>query len=134
MNKELLNVMLVDDSFAVNFFNKTVLEGSGICDKIIETRHGKEAIETLRKLIKEDAILPDIILLDLNMPVMDGWGFLRQYEKLDPELRKPISLYILTTSINPEEKHRALSNALVDDFLVKPIGKNTLKILARKKS
>jgi len=131
MNKHKLNILLVDDSYAVNFYNKNYLENSGICNEILESRHGQEAIELLNKMILEKSAFPDIIFLDLNMPVMDGWRFLERYEEISDEIRNKTAIYILTTSVNPAEKERAEKNDVVDKYYTKPINKEILDFIIK---
>jgi CheY-like chemotaxis protein len=129
MKKKAITVMIVDDSFAVNFFNKSVLNDSKLCEEIIEARHGQEALDILNERIKLNLSLPDVIFLDINMPVMDGWKFLEKYEELEASLREGISVYILTTSTNPDERFRSKNVTTVKDFFVKPIGRKVIKHL-----
>ena len=76
--------------------------------------------------------LPDIIFLDLNMPVMDGWEFLNEFIKIKNSLHKKITLYVVSSSIDPRDLERAKSFNLVTDYLIKPIElKKFEKIFAR---
>jgi CheY-like chemotaxis protein len=65
--------------------------------------------------------LPEIIFLDLNMPVMDGWEFLGEFVKIKNNFDKKISLYVVSSSIDPRDLERAKSFNLVTDYLIKPI-------------
>jgi CheY-like chemotaxis protein len=75
-------------------------------------------------LILENATedrLPDIIFLDINMPVMDGWEFLNEFIKIKNNFEKKITLYVVSSSIDPRDLERAKSINLVTDYLIKPI-------------
>ncbi|RYU96140.1 response regulator [Emticicia agri] len=87
--------------------------------------NGKEAINQLAVARKNPESLPDIILLDLNMPVMDGWQFLDEFEKIN--LDKKISLYIVSSSIDTHDHNKAKKYKTVADFLIKPIGKKQIE-------
>jgi CheY-like chemotaxis protein len=81
--------------------------------------NGEEAINYLQRVIAEADKLPNLILLDLNMPVMDGWQFLEKYVHQYPEIMAPV--YILTSSIHPQDIARAKSYPLVKGFISKPL-------------
>lgn len=68
--------------------------------------------------------IPELILLDLNMPIMDGWEFLQEFTKLRPKIARPIELYVVSSSINPTDMERARAIQEVSDYIVKPIQLN----------
>ena len=71
--------------------------------------------------------IPDVIFLDLNMPIMDGWEFLDEFLKIPRSLKKRITLYVVSSSIDPRDINRAKSISLVEDYLIKPITYEELK-------
>ena len=70
--------------------------------------------------------LPDIILLDLSMPIMDGWQFLDEFVKINPKIGKKITVFICSSSISPDDVARAKSINAVSDFIIKPMTKDKL--------
>lgn len=100
--------MLVDDDEATNFLHKMVLKKSGICDEIHTALNGKEALDyVLAKGKYESRTKPNIIFLDINMPVMDGWEFIESFKSLDDNIKKDIMIAMLTTSFNPDDRIKA---------------------------
>ena len=74
------------------------------------------------KTIEQDMnLLPSFIFLDFNMPVLDGWGFLNAYSAIRDKLNRDITLYILSSSISPEDANRAMEYPVVSGFLIKPL-------------
>ncbi|MCX6252824.1 MAG: response regulator [Bacteroidetes bacterium] len=131
MKKKLVCVLLVDDNDSDNFFHKRVIEKAGITDNIEIVINGKEAIDFLTSKGKcgqpeSSAYLPELIFLDINMPVMDGWEFLEEYEKLDVRTKDKVVIIILTTSLNPVDKARVESITKKGSFQYKPL---TLKMI-----
>ena len=110
------NILLVDDDAAVNFLNKFLLTDSGISASISVTTNGLEALNS----IKESRRCPDVIFLDINMPVMDGLGFLEAFKEY-PEYYPQAKVYILTSSLRESDKDKASSYACVADYLEKPL-------------
>src|SRR5258708_13831690 len=86
-----------------------------------EFTDGELAIDHLRTISDRPDLLPDIIFLDLSMPVMDGWEFLEEYSQLRGKLTKDIALFIVSSSITPEEVERSKTYAAVTDFFIKPL-------------
>ena len=72
------------------------------------------------------AMEPEILLLDLSMPIMDGWEFLEEYILLSPKLDRKITIYIISSSISPYDIDKAKSISIVTDFIIKPISKEKL--------
>lgn len=115
-------IMLVDDSDDDNFFSSRVIrKGLGEDVLILTKYNGKEAINYLRQRQETNEPKPDLILLDINMPVMNGWDFLHEYEKLAPELQGSIVVIMLTTSANPDDVEKARSFGITASFKSKPL-------------
>ncbi len=100
----------------------------------VEVFHdGQESMDCLIERVSTGANLPDIILLDLNMPIADGWAFLTNYAQLDAEVRNKIQVYVCTSSIDPKDVHRAKEFEDVKDFKEKPLSTEViLEILGNK--
>jgi CheY-like chemotaxis protein len=118
------NVWLIDDDEVFVFLTKKLIARSEL-EVTVETYiNGQDAIEQLQSLAQDESALPDIILLDLNMPVMDGWEFLKAYEEISFSNPNKIHLYIVTSSISPYEVERAKQIPAVQEFIVKPMVKD----------
>ena len=117
-----LACIIDDDKIYVNLVKK-IIEIKKLSNNLLIFKNGKEALDHF-KLILENAneeILPDIIFLDINMPIMDGWEFLNEFVKIKNIFDKKITLYIVSSSIDPRDLERAKSFNLVTDYLIKPI-------------
>jgi CheY-like chemotaxis protein len=116
MNKK-SRICIVDDDPICVFTTKIILEASKMFDEIQVFHSGKEAFETLS--LKSDEELPSIIILDINMPIWDGWDF------LDEIVKKPLAgetnIYVVSSSNDPEDILKAKSYPMVLDFVLKPI-------------
>jgi CheY-like chemotaxis protein len=112
-------VCIVDDDPIYIFTTKQRLQISNFCNNILIYNNGKEAFEALKALIENNNTLPDVILLDLNMPVWDGWDFLDEFQTI--KANKKIAIYIVSSSDNPDDIARSKSYHIVNDFIIKPI-------------
>ncbi|MEX8547573.1 MAG: response regulator [Mucilaginibacter sp.] len=90
-----------------------------ITNPVLFFENGKEALDFIR--VKEASALPDILLLDLNMPVMNGWAFMENFATVAPHLNKNIRIYLVTSSIWEEDSKRAEKNPHIKELIVKPI-------------
>jgi len=118
-------ICLIDDDMIFRYLTQTLIAKTHLVNDIDAFSNGLDAINFLKAVSLDDGKLPDIILLDLFMPVMDGWGFLKEYEKLQPKLTKKIPIYIVTSSIDPADIQKSKAINLVIDFIVKPMTKET---------
>ncbi len=121
--KPALSVFLVDDDKLFVFLTKKTINATKLVSDIKEFGDGEQAIEYLKEIAGNQDLLPDIILLDLSMPIMDGWAFLKEYVLLEPVIGKKIRVYIFTSSISPHDLERAKGIDVVTDFIVKPLEK-----------
>jgi len=133
MNK-LKTVLLIDDDEATNFINKLLIDKFNITDQLLVARNGREALEVLQKCAaqeQEASKLPELILLDINMPVMDGFEFLEAYSRLLLPEKESVVIAVLTTSLNPKDMQR-VNDLGITDFLNKPLNKDSLQNLMQK--
>jgi signal transduction histidine kinase len=123
-------ILLVDDNDLTNIFNKRFLERTRIAKNIFTVKNGQQALDYLSHQDKYADIEkypdPDLILLDINMPVLTGWEFLEEFKKFDEKLKKQ-KVIILTTSPSPEDEEKARGILEVSDYKVKPLTKEILE-------
>lgn len=132
MKKSLSCVLLVDDDENDNFFHKRTLEKIQITEQIEVANTGVEALRYLEESVdNQDKQLPNIIFLDINMPIMNGWEFLKEYQRLPETARANTLVIMLTTSLNPSDRIRAEKNPLINGFVNKPLEeRDIMKIVA----
>ncbi len=126
------NSLLVDDDKAINFFNSYVIAKHKFFNKTEQVSSGKAALEYLKESIGDLSKKPQIIFLDINMPAMNGWEFLIEYEKLDKKIISDIKVFILTTSENPNDLKKSKDSDLVSGFLNKPLSVSVLDRILEK--
>ena len=129
--KNTKTIFLVDDNEIDCLVAQKLLENV-YPDCLVNTfLSANAALELLHKQIgSKTGALPDLILLDLNMPIKDGWEFVDEYTSAYSQTSFPLPpIYILTSSINPLDHQKAKASALVVDFLVKPLTIQTLHLL-----
>ncbi|MDP2525545.1 response regulator [Maribacter dokdonensis] len=129
--KNNINVCIIDDDDVFQYTILHTLQVHKSVNHIIPFTDGEEAMTFLKANINNDQELPDVIFLDINMPVMDGYGFMQQYESLIPNLAKKITVYILSSSVDLVDFDKTKKINQVTDYIVKPIRDNQLtRILA----
>lgn len=121
--EKIKNLALIDDDDTFVFLTKKVIEQTNLVEQIKVFANGRDAINFLKENSGKPDLLPEIILLDLNMPIMDGWQFLEDYIHLKPKMGKKITIYIISSSISPHDIERAKGISEVSDFIIKPVTK-----------
>jgi len=133
MVKNVSTILLVDDDLAINFLHKRLLTKLVVAESIVSRYNGAEAISSVRalnnSLTENDLVL---IFLDINMPVMDGWGFLENFKTICEELKYQWKIFVLSSSINPDDIQMARSNIFVSDYFSKPLMSNSIDVLKEK--
>jgi CheY-like chemotaxis protein len=114
------NILLVDDEIIFNMVNKKILERGSQVESIDSVVNGREAINFLEQRIQTKLPLPELILLDLNMPIMNGFEFLEEIQNHPAIDHKAMAIVILSSSFDPRDKARARELGATD-FLEKPL-------------
>ncbi|WP_296619593.1 response regulator [Marivirga sp.] len=120
------NIFLIDDDDLFIFLTKTIIEDEKFADHIHSYEDAREAMEYLKS--SDEKPFPEIIFLDINMPMMDGWEFIDALEK--SKIKHDIIIYITSSSINPLDLKKAESNPSIKGFISKPLDPAKLKKIA----
>lgn len=117
-----VSILLVDDDEINNFISIKLIKKAVENTEISSCLNGRFAIEELVDLQKEDpGKLPDYILLDINMPVMNGWEFLEEYKRLNIDPQGKSQIYVISSSVFSNDINKARSYPLVKNFISKPL-------------
>lgn len=114
-------VCLIDDDGIYQFYMKKIIKALHKINKVISFGDGEEAVEFFESNISNVSVLPNIIFLDINMPVMDGWQFMDEYVKFKPKISKEITVYMLSSSNDEDDIEHAKSINEISDYLIKPV-------------
>lgn len=126
MKKKLKNVLLIDDSESDNFYHARKIRKMGITDNIHICYSGQEALDYLKSELEGVHPQPTLIFLDINMPGMNGWEFLEEYEKLEVAQQGEIVLTMLSNSIDVRDQDRAGIYKTVRGYYSKPLSEEYL--------
>ncbi|GAB2974594.1 response regulator [Mucilaginibacter puniceus] len=114
--------LVIDDNYIDNLVTRRLLEMCNFAKNIILTESPTEAIEALRN----GTVVPDIIFLDIRMPIMDGFEFMQEFEKLDIS-KKNIKIYLLSSSLDPADVQKSSDNGYITQLIHKPLTKQILE-------
>ena len=114
---------IIDDDEVYIHLIKKIIRIKNLSENLLVFHNGQEAIDHFTAIVNEvsKSEFPEIIFLDLNMPVMDGWDFLQKFTQIKPAQKFKTTLYIVSSSIDPFEIEKAKSFSEVTDYLIKPI-------------
>lgn len=128
-----LACIIDDDNLYVNLLKK-IITTRKLCEDLLIFNDGKQSIDYFENLLKnlDEEKIPDIIFIDLNMPVMDGWEFIDRFTKIENKFNKKVTLYIVSSSIDPSDISRAKSLSNIQGYLIKPAHVHELENIFRK--
>ncbi|MFV8366509.1 response regulator [Flavobacterium sp. XS1P27] len=127
-------IWVIDDDPIYQIIINKIIQRSEMFSTITSFKNGKEAIDALHETVNTTTdnieILPDLILLDINMPVMDGWEFMEKMGLLKSKFSKNITVYIVSSSIAAEDKNKSKTYSDILGYLSKPVTINDLELIA----
>ncbi len=129
-------ILLIDDNSDDNEFHEIIIQEAGVCNCVRTAENGVKGLEYLAKSVdpayQQDYPKPDLIFLDINMPRMNGFEFLEAYNKLDDNQKAKAVICMLTTSLNPDDRKKALAMGAVSEFKHKPLTEEILNEIIAK--
>jgi CheY-like chemotaxis protein len=120
-------VMLVDDNDTDNFISRRIIEITGFSNNVVIKNSGKSALEYLEENKDRIDNLPDFIFLDINMPIVDGFVFLYEFENFPETVKDRCKIIILSSSDNKKDIDKIVNNDYVIRFITKPLSEKALK-------
>jgi two-component system, chemotaxis family, chemotaxis protein CheY len=120
-------VFIIDDDSIHQRIAQIMIEKYNLFDSYKSYTDAQLALEFLENNKDNGEALPDVILLDLNMPVIDGWDFLDAFEQLYKTLKKTIKIFIVTSSVDEKDRLRSQSYSTVSGFISKPLSPEIIK-------
>ncbi|MFV5693100.1 response regulator [Flavobacterium sp. LT1R49] len=123
-------IWVVDDDAIYQIIVNKIIQRSEMFSAISTFKNGKDAIDALQNSLEKNKSLPNIILLDINMPIMDGWEFMEEMQLLKSQISKQIIIYIVSSSIAIEDKNKSKTYPDILGYLSKPITTKDLIMIA----
>jgi len=124
-------ICVIDDDMVYHFIIKKQIEHSRISEKVLTFPTGVMALEYLKSVAGKPE-QPEVVLLDINMPIMDGWDFLTYYKGIQDSFSKPVYICMVSSSLSPDDREKASRIETVSDFIVKPVTDEKLQNLLYK--
>ena len=121
MNTKINLACVVDDDSTYTYSVSRILKTSTVFNNYVVFNNGFEAMEYFKTVLKDADKIPDILFLDINMPMMDGWHFLEEFAEIKPHLAKAVTICMVSSSILDVDINRAKKLSNVTGYIVKPI-------------
>lgn len=126
MQRKFDAILLVDDDQATNYLHELYLKEWGLTENIFTALNGQEAIDFLQTSSEFQSFEKSLILLDINMPVMDGFEFLEAYENLNEQYKGAIVVVMLTSSLHTQDQARAQELNELSGYINKPLNRERM--------
>lgn len=125
--KKIEKACIIDDDPILIYGVKRLMAEIDFCESLIIYQNGQDAIDGLNAISANGEKFPSVILLDLNMPIMNGWEFLEEFVKISNHNREKTIIYIISSSVDPRELERIKNYQVVNNYILKPISKEDLE-------
>tara|TARA_R110002051_G_scaffold71624_4_gene129351 strand:+ start:14458 stop:14862 length:405 start_codon:yes stop_codon:yes gene_type:complete len=119
--KNITTCCIIDDDPIFIYGTKRIMREINFAENIIVYNNGQEALDGLYALIKDEDSMPEIMFLDLNMPIMSGWEFLDEFKNYTSNNSKKTIIYIISSSVDPRDLERVKEYNEVTNYILKPI-------------
>ncbi len=124
-----INLLVIDDDDINIFIIKKIVEKTGFSVNMVAKTNGQLAIDYITEIAEDAEQFPHLMLVDINMPVLNGWEFIEAYEKLN--IRKAVDMYMLSSSVYENDIEKAKTYKVVKGFISKPLSIDRLIELFR---
>ncbi|ADY53073.1 response regulator receiver protein [Pseudopedobacter saltans DSM 12145] len=126
MRTKIESAFIIDDDDIYIFGIKKLIQIKKLCEDLHSFSNGYEALQKLEELRNANQAFPEIILLDINMPIMTGWEFIEHFRNFENDLKTHTKIYMVSSSIDPEDIDRADKLKEIEKYIIKPIDLDTL--------
>jgi len=120
------SILLIDDNDTDNFIHKRIIELAGFAKNVVVKNSGKSALEYLEDCKSKPETIPSVVFLDINMPIVDGFVFLFEFDNFTDEIKQNCKIVILSSSDNKKDIDRIVDNEYVVNFITKPLSEESL--------
>ncbi len=130
--KQVKNACIIDDDEIFRFILKKHIKNQNLAENILCFENGREALEYMKANRLENDNLPDVIFLDINMPIMDGWDFVVEYNELKKQIVKDATVFMISSSVDDRDINRAIDSDVISEYVAKPVDKQRISDLMSK--
>jgi CheY-like chemotaxis protein len=127
MVKKIPLIGIIDDDTIYQFILTSMINKNKLAENILSFSDGEKAIQYFVNNKTNSEKIPDILFLDVNMPIMDGWMFIEEYARIKKEIIKKTTIFMLSSSVNPIDIERAGKISEIFDYIIKPIKLDEVK-------
>lgn len=121
-----MKVCLIDDDDIYQFLLNKELRHTNLVEQIQLFSDGRKALDFFKENRNDAEILPDVIFLDINMPIMNGWRFLEEFRAIQPSMNKTMTIYMVSSSFDDRDIKRSREYSEVSDYIIKPVKRASL--------
>tara|TARA_B110000027_G_scaffold96918_1_gene102375 strand:+ start:3175 stop:3588 length:414 start_codon:yes stop_codon:yes gene_type:complete len=129
MVKKLPIIGIIDDDTIYHFILTSIINKNKLAESILSFLDGEKAIQYLTENKMNNEKIPDVLFLDVNMPILDGWMFIEEYARIKTDITKKTLVFMLSSSANPIDIERADKISEISNYIIKPINLEEVKII-----
>lgn len=129
MPKQLESILLLDDNYSTNFIHKKFIAGAKCAKNVVDFQSG---IDTLEYLNSTENKIPELIFIDINMPIMSAWEFLDKFNELERADKSNTVIILLTTSLSPKDEEKAANISQINGIWLKPLSEEKISAIVEK--